>query len=298
MLVPAEQRLLYRLTSHYYSGAGVIVDAGAFCGASAYAMAAGFSDNTGIFSKERRIHSYDLFVADDEYTRDYLQNNFYTRFDRHGKQVELIRRVASGESFLDIFLFQTQRYENLVEVHPGSILAQKWSGGKIEILFLDICKTLEIQRHVFAEFLPHLIPGRSIVIQQDFHHAWHPYIHVAMEYLDPYFDIIVPAIGGSRVYRLHSPVPQHALEKSIRYEFTEEETVHFLGQMVQKALPGERRILSAVLARQLFLVGDVERCRNIIIRTLAELQGPGRANFESLFGGLCPGVYKSDGLTG
>jgi GT2 family glycosyltransferase len=295
MLVPGEHRLLYRVACHYYSGAGAIIDAGAFCGASAYAMAAGVSDNTGTFGKEGRIHCYDLFIAEDHYTKNYLQNNFYSRFDENGERVEVIREVSPGESFLEIFRFQTQRYENLINVHAGSILDKQWNGGPIEILFIDVCKTLEIQQHIFREFLPSLIPEKSILIQQDFHHPWHPYIHVAMEYLDSYFEIVVSAVGASRAYRLHSPIPPSSLEKAIRHEFTVAETVELFDRTVRKAPVGERPLLWCAMARQLFLLGEVDRCRVLISHVLTETQGRGATYFDQLLAGLCPGLHEPAG---
>src|SRR6185295_8740314 len=71
MLIPGEIRLLYRLGCHYYSGAGAIIDAGTFCGASAYALAAGVADNPRNLPKHRPVHAYDTFLARDEYTRQY-----------------------------------------------------------------------------------------------------------------------------------------------------------------------------------------------------------------------------------
>jgi len=115
-----------------------------------------------------------------------------------------------------------------------------------------------------------------------------------MEYLDPYFEIIVSAVGGSRAYRLRSPLPQNALDKSVRYDFTAEQTIRLLEQTVRKAPAGERPTLSAVLARQLFLLGQKERCRDAIVGILSGLQPGDRSYFETLFGNLCPGVYRPE----
>jgi GT2 family glycosyltransferase len=292
MLIPGEIRLLYRLARHYYSGGGAIIDAGAFCGASAYALAAGVADNPRNLPRHRLVHAYDAFLARDEYTRQYLENNFYSRFDANGERVERIRAVTRGESFFELFAFQTQRYESLIEVHHGSIMECSWPGHPIEILFIDICETLETQNQIMREFLPRLMPGKSILIQQDFHHPWHPYIHVVMEYLEPYFDIVISAVGGSRVYRLRRPLPQEVLDKSMRFGFDDEETVDLLHRMVDKAPEGERRTLAAALARQFFLLGDAGRCRDAIAEVTSELDAGGKAYFDGLFANLCPGIHE------
>ena len=113
-----------------------------------------------------------------------------------------------------------------------------------------------------------------------------------MEWLDPYFETVVSAIGGSRVYRLRSPLPQTALDKAMRFDFSEPEIVDLLRRMVDKAPSGERRTLAAVLARQLFLLGETERCRDVIAEAMSDLEGEGRAYFDGVFTNLCPGVHQ------
>ena len=55
---------------------GVIIDAGAFAGASAFCFASGLASNkAGPFSR-KCIHSYDLFRVDEPYVQDYIVNNF------------------------------------------------------------------------------------------------------------------------------------------------------------------------------------------------------------------------------
>lgn len=51
-----------------------------------------------------------------------------------------------------------------------------------------------------------------------------------------------------------------------------------------------------MLARQLFLLGEAERCREVIAEVMSDLEGGGRAYFDGLFANLCPGVYQAAGL--
>ena len=69
----------------------------------------------------------------------------------------------------------------------GSFLDERWDRGEIEFLFLDICKLPELNGNALAEFVPHRVPGESLLIQQDFFHEFHPHIHLSMQYLKPYF---------------------------------------------------------------------------------------------------------------
>src|SRR5262245_14469432 len=71
MLTRAERQFLYFAAREFYSGSGEIVDAGAFLGASALALAAGLHDNRTVRHKAKRISSYDFFEFADFY-RSYL----------------------------------------------------------------------------------------------------------------------------------------------------------------------------------------------------------------------------------
>ena len=58
------------------------------------------------------------------------------------------------------------------------------------MLFLDVCKTSEVNAHIIKEFFPRLIPGHSVLLQQDFIHEWLPWIHVTMGLFEPYFQFL------------------------------------------------------------------------------------------------------------
>jgi len=276
MIVPEEQILLYLLARDVYQGRGAIVDAGAFCGASAYAFSAGLTDNPRAFSREKVVHSYDLFQVDDSYTRQYIQNGFYyftglqneLKFPKH--------QVQPGESFLEVFRFQTQRYNTLIEEHPGSILDFTWPPARpIEILFIDVAKTQEIQQHLFAHFLPCLVPG-GVLLQQDFHHAWHPYIHVAMEYLAPCFEITHSRVGATRAYRLSRPIPEADLRRVVNHDFTPAERADLMARCVASAPAEEQPLLQVVQARDLSLCEDAEGVRRLarqFVKTWSAIPG-------------------------
>lgn len=263
MIIPEEQILLYLLGRDGYRGEGEIVDAGAFCGASAYCFAAGISDNPGTFDRTGRIHSYDLFTVDDSYTRDYIQNGFYYFTGLKNELKFPKREVKPGESFLDVFRFQTQQYASLIVERPGSILDFPWPGKPIEILFIDVAKTQEIQQHLFRHYLPHLLTG-GVLLQQDFHHAWHPYIHVAMEFLAPYFEITQSRVGATRAYRLLEPVPPASLQRVVAHDFSARESAELMERCVARAPALEQPLLQVVHARQLMLNGDSSGVRALV----------------------------------
>jgi hypothetical protein len=168
------------------------------------------------------------------------------------------------DSFLEIFKFQTQRYADIIEVHPGSILDYRSPASKIGLLFIDVAKTLEIQKHLFKHFFRSLSVD-GILIQQDYHHAYHPYIHVAMEYLADYFEITHSRVGASRVYRLLKLIPDVMYQRLIDYDFSNDEVYQLMNKCIERSPADERALLTILLARHLMLNND-SRLTSVVTR--------------------------------
>ena len=219
MLGPEERGMLYWATREDFTGQGQVVDAGAFLGASAYALARGIADRgDGKTPGPIWVHSYDYFSVVDDYVGAFIANQ--------------IRPVESGDSYLDLFRQQLGTLADRVRPYAGDMRTHDWEGSPIEILFIDIAKTKELNSHILRQFFPRLIPGRSIVIQQDFYHAWHPYIHVTMQVLKKYFEIIDPDCPyQSRVYRSVGAIPADELERAARYDYDPEQCYRLLAEL-------------------------------------------------------------------
>jgi hypothetical protein len=221
MLRDGERKLLYCIGKNEFRGEGVIIDAGAFAGASAFCFASGLANNkAGPFSR-KCIHSYDLFRVDEPYVQDYIINNF--------------QPIKRGDSFLSIFKQQTEKYEDVISIHEGDFVKQKCREELIEILFLDVCKSKVLNAHALVEFLPHLEPGRSMVLQQDFFHEFHPYIHYTLQYLKDYLVTEVSQIDATRVYRLARAVPPSVLERIAADDFSIEQKLGFLEELAAES---------------------------------------------------------------
>ncbi|MGH7840762.1 MAG: class I SAM-dependent methyltransferase [Candidatus Binataceae bacterium] len=206
MLGLEERKLLYHLARSIYSGDGAVVELGAFCGASTCCLAAGMRDNP--LAAGQRVHSYDSFIANESYLVEFIRAQF-------GKTLEL------GQSFAELFLHATAQFTDLIEVHAGDLLAQTWrESTPIEILFVDVAKTLALNGKVLMEFFPQLIPRKSIVIHQDFYHPTAFYLPVVMDFLSDYFTIIEAGRDWSVVFRLEREIPQEKLELASHYRFS------------------------------------------------------------------------------
>jgi hypothetical protein len=220
MLGLEERKLLYHLTRNIYSGEGAVVELGAFCGASTCCLAAGLRDNPR--AAGRRVHSYDSFIASEPYLVDFIRMQF-------GESIE------QGRSFAAIFRRETAQFAELIEVHAGDLLEQTWASKvPIEILFVDVAKTLALSGKVLIDFFAHLTPHKSIVIHQDFYHPTAFYLPVVMDYLLDHFTIIESGRDWSVVFRLEKEIPREKLEIAGRYKFTFRQQHAALARMMHR----------------------------------------------------------------
>jgi Methyltransferase domain len=225
MLGLEERKLLYQLARYIYTGEGAVVELGAFCGASTCCLAAGLRDNPR--AADHHVHSYDSFIANEPYLVDFIRTQF-------GEALEM------GQSFAAIFRRATAQFAHLIEVHAGDLLEQTWpSEAPIEILFVDVAKTLALSGKVLTEFFAHLTPGKSIVIHQDFYHPTAFYLPVVMEFLSDHFTIIETGRDWSVVFRLEVAIPRKKLEIASLYKFSFVQQHAALRRMMRRVgMPG------------------------------------------------------------
>lgn len=181
--------LYYHLAKDHYQGFGSIVDAGALIGCSARVIASGLTRNKRVKPVARVIKSYDLFQDVADGFSAHLIRGYY------GEQP-----VAGAEiyDFEDKFRANIDGFEKLVEVFKGDIKGTGWpSKGPIEFLSIDVAKSPELMWYMAREFMPHLVPGRSLVLHQDFLYPNQPYLFIAMELLDEFFERIYDTPTGS-----------------------------------------------------------------------------------------------------
>jgi hypothetical protein len=195
-----ERRMLYWLAAEHYSGAGVIVDAGAYLGASAVALASGLAQSSYANSPHAVVHSYDRFVANDDYVQSDISQHFFP--------------IPAGYDYEGLFEFQTALCGDRIVVHRGDFIAAPAPDAPIEILFVDVAKTEALNNRLVEHYFTRLIAGHSVVVQQDFYQAWYPYIPIAMEYFRDWFAVADPHVaGGSRLYLLTREIPRQAIQQ-------------------------------------------------------------------------------------
>ena len=202
MLSYLERSLIMNLVARRWRGEGAIIDGGSFFGSSIVALADGIRANEAVgeldperFPDGKPIHGYEL--------------GFLPLPEGWKEQVRVWQGVEYrfGESFVPILEKAVEPYSDLIQLHIGDLNQEKWPhDAPIEVAFIDVCKTIDLNAHVSKEFYPALIPGGSTLINQDFFFDRLPWIKVTMGHLKDYFSWEGHALSSS-VYRTVKAVP-------------------------------------------------------------------------------------------
>jgi hypothetical protein len=196
MLSKAERRLLYGLARDYANEEGAIVDAGCFLGGSTAALLAGIRDRAEPWGGPP-VESYDLFRVE-QYT---VQKFFASEPEVH-----------TGESFRRRFDEHVARFDVSHVVHEGDITEIGWSARPIDILFLDVLKSWEINDAVLRDFFPSLVPGRSLIVHQDYGWGDTPWIPITVELMRNSLVLLDWMEWGSHVFFVERELPSDVLD--------------------------------------------------------------------------------------
>jgi hypothetical protein len=200
MLSKAERRLLYSLARDYATGEGAIVDGGCFLGGSTAALLAGVRDRSEPW-RGPAVESYDLFRVE-QFT--------IPKFFRDGPAVRV------GESFRPRFDAHVARFDVPHVVHEGDITEIGWSGEPIDVLFLDVLKSWQTNDAVLRDFFPSLVPGRSVIVHQDYGWGDTPWISITVELMRDSLVLVDWMEWGSHVFFVEDELPVDVLENGIR----------------------------------------------------------------------------------
>lgn len=178
MLTPEEGQL-YHWLGRRAQGAGATVDLGAYAGGSAARLLSGLA----LSGQPFHLHSYDRFRS---------SRAFWARFLPEEPLPE-----ADDADLLPVVRRNLTPWASQVTLHVGDIGEMRWTGGPVEILSVDAAKGSAMADHIAAEFFPALVPGRSILIQQDYLMAVQPWLCAQMVGLREQFLPLghVPKVG-------------------------------------------------------------------------------------------------------
>jgi hypothetical protein len=197
MICDDEKLFLHWIARDYFAGQGQIVDMGALAGASTYSLASGLALNPRIDQSRRWIHSYDFW-------------RFLPNFDIFFPGQTFSRRQDIFPAF-QRNLGDKMRYVN---PHQGNIRKYRWDGGPIEILFIDAAKTVDVWWHIWREYFPHAIPGRTLVLHQDYICESCHWLAMTMTRFSDYFEFVDSPEGGTVCFLLKKALPQEAFRNN------------------------------------------------------------------------------------
>lgn len=158
MLSVDEQRYLIWLTQSKYEGWGAVVDLGCWLGSSSACLAEGL-ERAG---KAGVVHSFDLF----RWVCSYMERDSDLR-------------MPEGSDFMPEFLRLTSPWAKRVRAQQADLFSYRWTGGPIEILFVDAAKNYDLTNAILRNFATVIVPGRTRVIFQDFRYPethWLPLV--------------------------------------------------------------------------------------------------------------------------
>lgn len=245
MLSKDERRLLYSLARDYASGEGAIVDAGCFLGGSSAALLAGVRDRPHNWTGPP-VASYDLFRVE-----AFTVPKFFAKD----------RKVRVGDSFRPRYDVSVARFDVPHVVHEGDITEFGWSGGDIDVLFLDVLKSWAINDAVLRDFFPSLVPGRSVIVHQDYGWGDNPWIQITVELMRDSLVLVDWMEWGSHVFFVEKELPADVLETGVggldlesKFELLEQAIARAEGwvrgmvEIARAELVAERDGLDAALA--------------------------------------------------
>lgn len=193
MLTPAESRFYLWLARDWARGAGEIVDLGCFAGGSTARLAQGLA----LAGRGGLVHAYDNFTATERVKEQHLYRRGVARFE--------------GRDILPVARALLDPWDGLVTFYRGDIAARRWPGDPIEVLVVDAAKTARLADHIAAEFFAALIPGRSVLVHQDFLHEVQPWLPAQMALLSDHFRPMARILPDCMAFLCTRPVTPDAL---------------------------------------------------------------------------------------
>lgn len=184
MLNVKEQSFYVWLGREWATGAGAIVDLGSFAGGSAACLAEGVAQA----DRAQIVHGYDKFGLQDYPGFKDRCARYWAKPPASKSQFDpFVMPDIPGDDLLPVAEVFMAPWGKGVRLYKGQIEAMTWTGEPIELLVLDASKTAATMDRMSAMFFPHLIAGRSIIVQQDFLWWQQPWIAAQMALLSEYF---------------------------------------------------------------------------------------------------------------
>jgi len=242
MMSEGERRFLFNIAKDYYHGHGMIIDAGTFLGASTACLGNGIAQNPMLEVIRERWQQPIVSLELGKTNQQMLLS-----FKRHGIGHDL----QVGDSFGPLIEAHIETVRDLVDLRLGDILEtgrledpERGRHLPVEILFLDVLKAPAISEFCAREYLPRLLPRRSLVIQQDYLSGDLPFIHVHQEYFASKFEY-VGELSSSAVFRLVHRITHEEVAALFETPPDGETQIALVSRAVQRSVDPYRRLIMA-----------------------------------------------------
>ena len=185
---------------------------------------------------------------------------------------DLAGRFQPGQSFVEEFHRRTARWSASITVHAGDLQEESWDpSAPIEFLFNDAGKSWELVGSTARTFYPALIPGRSIVVEQDFAHYYTPWVHLLRYRFRDYFEPVLHVrFSASAVFRCIASPPTDLLASPFSVaSFSEPEVEAAFADSFRLTSPEMRANVAAARVMLHLHAGDLDRASAVHHRLLA-----------------------------
>ena len=196
MLAPEEQQFYLWASRDWARGDGAIVDLGAFVGGSTAWLAAG----AAAAGHAAQVFAYDKFAADEATKTTQLYARGVPAFAGNDTRPLAERLLAP--------------WRDRITFCQGEIERIGWAGGDIDILAVDAFKKVGLTDRMVAAFFPALVPGRSLIVQQDFLHWSQPWLAALMLRLGDAVHPLAYVPGDSVVYLVTAEMTAERLQRA------------------------------------------------------------------------------------
>ncbi|SHJ80816.1 hypothetical protein SAMN05444000_11395 [Shimia gijangensis] len=247
MLNQEEQSYYLWLMRDWAQGQGAVVDLGSFAGGSAACLAEGIR----LAGRNQIVHGYDKYEVLDF-------SKFQKRWTSYmsqppASQSGLTPRPLpnhSGEDLRPVVEFLLEPWGANIALHKGLIEDMAWDGGDIEVLIMDASKTAETMDRMSTTFFPYLIPGQSVVVQQDLLHWQQPWIAAQMALLSEHFEPVAYIPRHSVSFLCKKPVTHDQMRTLAVDDMSDKDMIQALRDLKQalKGFPVDKFMRELVAA--------------------------------------------------
>lgn len=150
----------YHYISRYYTGQGEVVELGPWLGLSTHHLMVSLSDNPAFHG--RSIHVFDDFIWRSGWMDQYVK--------------EEDRVLGNHQDFSAMFNKYASRIAGKLRIYKAKVAhcdgnehvpVAEWDGKPIELIVVDCGRTLAANQGWYDIFSPAFIPGKTLVVMQD-----------------------------------------------------------------------------------------------------------------------------------